>query len=377
MKPGYTCVSRSQLHENLLKNLKANLNEAELNELFGFGSPKKPTQELNADYILKASNEELADLMAEYCNYWLGAAGESIDKAVAAPTQALLAACKEKKDAATKTMKAIVTACRKSLTGAYDKSLDAVKSTPRILIMGIAIAVKFGANGVELAVQAGKAIYAAVANWIKETYAKCKGLVEKGWEAGKEKLVLLGKILLAVALLAGNKIAGAAQAFAGVVKQIVEDAANGIKEAVLLVRMWFAAKGEAVAAWTKETVGAARNKVVEAWNGMEKAVTKGWNKAVSAVLDWCNSIRVSVNKLVDKVGDTMNAAGDAIIGAKDKAIVAGIGKAVKMLSNKYSEDDIIAVVRKALKEGVQFESDGTFVINEKYYANTTLKPILG
>lgn len=370
-------LNPQKLHENIMRNLREGLNEAEINELFGLGGPKKPKQELTAEYIREADGAELADLMAEYCNYWLASAGESLDKAIMPAVKALMGTCQEGKEQSTKVMKAIVTAVRNAVAGAYDKTIDAVKATPRIILMGIAICVKLGASGIDIAVQGGKAIYTSVVNWCKDTYAKCKDAVEKGWDTAKDKMILFGKVALAVALLCAHKVAGAAQACGGFIKELVADAADGVKAAVLIVRAWFAAKAEAFVAWTKETVGAAKNKVVEAWNAMDKAITKGWNNAVSKVLDWCNSIKLTVSKLVDKVGNTMNAAGDAIVGAKDRAVVAGIGKAVRMLSSKYSEDDIVAIVRKALKEGVQFEKNGTFIINEKYYSNTTLNPILG
>lgn len=376
MNKTYISVNKQKLHDALLENLRS-MNEAELNELFGLGGPKKPKQELTAEYIRNADGGELADLLAEYCNYWMASAGESLDKAIMPAVNALFNTCKEKKEDGTKLMKAIVLACRKALTGAYDKTLDGVKALPRILLMGVALTVKFGANGIDLGVNAAKAIYSAIVTWVKDTYGKCKDGVEKAWDATKDKMVLCAKVLMAVGVLCAYKVAGAAQTLGALVKEIVNDAKDGVNAAVLIVRMWFAAKAEAVTAWVKETVADAKNKVVEVWNGMEKAVTKGWNNAVSKIVDWCNSIKLTVNKIVDKVADTMTAAGDAIVGAKDKVVVASIGKAVKMLSKNYSEDDIIAIVRKALKEGVRFEADGSFIVNEKYYTSTNLKPVLG
>lgn len=57
-------------------------------------------------------------------------------------------------------------------------------------------------------------------------------------------------------------------------------------------------------------------------------------------------------------------------------LASGIEKAVKVMKPKYSEDDLVALVRKAYNEGLQLEPNGTLIINEKYYCTAAQRKAL-
>ena len=84
---------------------------------------------------------------------------------------------------------------------------------------------------------------------------------------------------------------------------------------------------------------------------------------------------MTVAKIGEKIADTITAAGDHIIAAKDKAVVFGIGKAVKALSKNYSEDDIVGIVRAAYNEDLRVDLNGNVLLNEAYYTKTNLRRI--
>lgn len=178
---------------------------------------------------------------------------------------------------------------------------------------------------------------------------------------------------MSVILLIANKIQGAAQAFGEWLKTIIADVKEKVNAAVMICRSWFAVKSKEVVDFMKDQFNNVRQSCVEAWNKLDKAARKAWNKATDKIISWVNNVRITLSKLGEKITATVNKAGDAIISGKDKVMIAGINKAVKALSSKYSEDDVVAIVRKAYNEGIKFAADGSCVINESYYMNTKLQ----
>lgn len=346
---------------------------------FGFGSAKKPEKELTAEFIRTASQDEVAELLAEYLNYWAASASDSVDKALTTSFKTVLDLCKsgadKTGDASKKVLMGIVTAVRKGVNGTLEATVDGVKGLGRLIMLGVAMCFKLAANGIELGKQAAASIYKTVKEFLEKSYNTLKDKMKAGADAVKDGLTLTLKVSLAALLLCANKVEGAAQSFGGWIKQVAKDAADKVVAGVVLCRTWFAAKASEVAAWVKETIGDVRQAIVTAWNGLEKSVVSLWKNVSGKILDWCNDVRVTVAKIGEKISDAITSAGDHIIAAKDKAVVSAIGKGVRMLSKNYTEDDIVAIVRAAYNEDLKVDMAGNTLINESYYTKTNLRRI--
>lgn len=371
---------RKYAYEKIMRTIGPMLNEAEeqeeLNELFGFGnSVKEPEQKLTADVIKETSTEELADVLAEHFNFWMAKTGDNIDKAITNAITALHSHCSENKEGAKKVMQSIVIACRKAANGTAEFAKNSAKAVGRVLLLGCALCVKFTANSISYAKEALMTIYKEVSEKLSEMYNSLKEKAKAGAEWIGEKAQLLCKLSMAACYLVAHKFAGAAETVGKWVKELFEDIKDGVVLACMILRSWFTAKAQAVQEFLKEKAGAVKQACVETWNKLDKKVRKAWNAMAEKVVSLYNNIQCTLSKLGDKISNTMTKAGDAIIAGKDKTLVAGIGKAVKMLSKNYSEDDVVAIVRKAYNEGLSFEADGSCIINEAYYSNTRLKHV--
>lgn len=368
---------------NVMPKVARLIKEEQENELaegiFGWGSPKKPSQELTADFIRTANSEEVAKVMAEHLNYWAASASDSIDKALSNSLKGVLDICKAGADKAEETskkvLKGIVDSVRMVLKGGANLAIDGVKGAGRVIMLGVAMCFKLSANGIKAGEAAAKAIYKSVAEFLTYTYESLKDKVEKGAEAVKDSLSLFLKVSLAVVLLCANKIQGAAGAFDAWIKGVAKAVADKTVLAVIAVRTWFAVTAKEVAEWVKGTIGNVRSACVEAWNALEKKTIKVWKDVSSKIIEWANDIRMTLAEIGKKIADTMTAAGDHIIAAKDKAVVYGIGKAVKALSKNYSEDDVVAIVRAAYNEDFHTDVRGNIILNEAYYTKTSLRRI--
>jgi hypothetical protein len=376
-------ASRKAIYESVVKQvmpqIEAILNEQELDEGWFGGSAKKPEQELTAEYINSASKEELAKTIGELLNWWCAKAGDSVDKACTTSTQYIVGLIKgsgeKSADFSKKLLMSFVDAVRMVVKGAGELVVDGVKGTGRIILLSVATLFKLAVSGVKMAEAAAKAIYKTVSEWLSSTYDSLKDKVQKGAEAVKDSLALFLKVSLAVCVLCANKIQGAAEAFGSFIKKVAGDVKEKVVLAVVATRTWFAVKAKEVAEWVKSVAGDIRSACVEAWNKLEKGTIKVWKAVSGKILDWCNSIRMTVAEIGKKISDTISATGEHIVAAKDKAVVAGIGKAVRMLSKKYSEDDVVNIVRAAYNEDLHFDAAGNTLINESYYANTFLRRI--
>jgi hypothetical protein len=122
-----------------------------------------------------------------------------------------------------------------------------------------------------------------------------------------------------------------------------------------------------VKSWITETGGEIRKTVIEAWNAMDKKVRNAYDKVAKKLEDWMNDIKELVQEIGTKISDAADKAKDVVIDKKDKALVWGIQKGVKGLSKNYTEDQVVALVRKCYNESVVPNTrTGNIVINEAY-----------
>ena len=357
--------------------LKKNGNQLPVNELFGFGggSAKEPQQKLTAEFIKEASNDELAAALAENMNYWMAKGKENVDLALQDSIAAIHAACESSKEVAQKVCTAVGAAIKNALTGAKDLAIDGVRGLGRLILMGVAMLVKLANNGIDFAKNTLPAVYNMIVNYLKQVYQSLKDKTNENGGRLAEKLKVFYKVAVAAITLVANKVSGAAEVFGKWISDVCNDAKENVLIALYTVRTWFAVKAKAVADYVSETAGSIKQAVVEAWNKLDKSARKMWKEATEKILGWINDVKVSLANLKQKISASVTAAGDKIVAGRDKVLVSGINKAVNILKNRYSEDDMVALVRKAYNEGIEFEIDGTCLLNECYYTNTYLKQI--
>ena len=232
---------RKQIYEQVMTNIVTQLNEGEMNELFGWGNGvSKPEQALTAEYVSNASQEELAETIASWLNYWADSAKDGLDKALSSAITPCLQVCQAGEDKAKKFLDSLRGSVAKGLQNGLESTKNGAKALPRLIIMGVALCVKLAANGVEKAKQYAQSLYQGVIKFTKNLYTTCSEAIEKGWDTVKEKAELLGKLACAIFTLVAHKVTGAKEMCAAWIKEIIDAAKQETIMAVLIVRSWFA-----------------------------------------------------------------------------------------------------------------------------------------
>lgn len=339
------------------KNECDNVDEAALNELFGFGSSvKKPEKALS----LENSDEENADLFIAWSAYYMSKCSNDAKKGM----EMFL---KSSGEVIAKAPMMIVKGILRLMSGAIKGSVFGVGTVAAVVLGGISMLVRMTVNGVEKAKEALAELYKTIKQGIATFYKNFTSGTDKMVNDSKDKLTVWLGVLSGALMACANKIQGAAEAMGDFFKQVLADAKEKKDAAVLIVKTWLQAKSEAVKSWITETGGEIRKTVIEAWNAMDKKVRNTYDKVAKALESWMNDIKELVQAVSQKVSDAADKAKDVVIDKKDKALVWGIQKGVKGLSKNYTEDQVVALVRKCYNESVvPNKRTGNIIINEAY-----------
>lgn len=339
------------------KNECDNVDEAALNELFGFGSSvKKPEKALS----LENSDEENADLFIAWSAYYMSKCSNDAKKGM----EMFL---KSSGEVIAKAPMMIVKGILRLMSGAIKGSVFGVGTVAAVVLGGISMLVRMTVNGVEKAKEALTQLYNTIKQGITTFYKNFTSGTDKMVNDSKDKLTVWLGVLSGALMACANKIQGAAEAMGDFFKQVLADAKEKKDAAVLIVKTWLQAKSEAVKSWITETGGEIRKTVIEAWNAMDKKVRNTYDKVAKALESWMNDIKELVQAVSQKVSDAADKAKDVVIDKKDKALVWGIQKGVKGLSKNYTEDQVVALVRKCYNESVvPNKRTGNIIINEAY-----------
>ncbi len=339
------------------KNECDNVDEAALNELFGFGSSvKKPEKALS----LENSDEENADLFIAWSAYYMSKCSNDAKKGM----EMFL---KESGEIISKAPMMIVKGILRLMSGAIKGAVFGVGTVAAVVLGGISMLVRMAVNGVEKAKEALAELYKTIKQGISTFYKNFTSGTDKMVNDSKDKLTVWLGVLSGALMACANKIQGAAEAMGDFFKQVLADAKEKKDAAVLIVKTWLQAKSEAVKSWITETGGEIRKTVIEAWNAMDKKVRNTYDKVAKALESWMNDIKELVQAVSQKVSDAADKAKDVVIDKKDKALVWGIQKGVKGLSKNYTEDQVVALVRKCYNESVvPNKRTGNIIINEAY-----------
>lgn len=343
-----------------VKKDEDDLDEQVLNELFFNKKVDKPAKALSVEN----SDEENAELFIQWFAYYLNRMDDNV-------TEALNTFFNDFGKIVAELPKYII----KGVLMLLSKGVKGVVATPK-LVAGIVLGAIFALirlinSGVNSAKEALSNLYKALLNGCQQFYKALCAKTETFVTNSEEKLKTWMGVLTAVFMSVVNKAQGAAETFGNFIKKILEDAHKKVSGAVLIAKTWLQAKSEEVVNWINKEVGNIRSAVVEAWNSMEKKVRNKYNDAVKKLEGWMKSfadlVSLAATKIADKTKEAAQQTKNFVIDKKDKMLAAGIQKAVKGLSDKYTEDQVVALVRKCYNESLIPTFNGSYRIDEKYF----------
>lgn len=371
MKKNVRSVNEQQIYTKLMREIAPSvkriinesmeecdeLEEGELNELSLFGSSvKKPAAELS----LENSDEENAEIFIQYCEYYLAKAGNNVAKG--------LALLMEKGGKLLVKMPlVIVKGILKLISGGVKLTVAGASAIAGVIVMGVSLLVKMVASGVEKAKECLTKLYSALVEKAKSLYAGIKKSGEEAIKAGSDKFQLWLGIASALCVACATKLTGAMEMAADYIKEVINDAKEKVIAAVVAVKSWMSAKAEEVKAFVGKVAGNVREAVVNAWNSLDKGVRKAYNEMGKKLEEWMNNLSALIDEIGKKISDAADATKGFVIDKKDKALVYGIQKAIKGLSDKFKEEEVVALVRKAYNESLKPDLKGNFRVNEAYF----------
>lgn len=151
------------------KNESNDVDEAALNELFGFGSSvKKPEKALS----LENSDDENADLFIAWCAYYMSKCSNDAKKGMDA-------FCKASGDVIKKAPMMIVKGILKLMSGAIKGSVFGVGTVAAVVLGSISMLVRLTVSGVEKAKEALAQLYKTISQGITTFYKNFIGGAEK------------------------------------------------------------------------------------------------------------------------------------------------------------------------------------------------------
>lgn len=350
---------------------KDNIEEQELNELFGFGKDKveKPAKALS----LENSDEENAELFIQWFAWYLEQANNNVQKGLSAFFESFGAVLAK---APKVIVKGIVMLLSMSIKGAA----YGVKTSASIILGGIFALIRLITSGVEGAKECLQNLYKAMLNGFQQFYKTICEKTSKFIADSEDKLKIWMGALSTAFMAVVNNVTGAAEAFGKFVKQILSDAKDKVDGAVLIAKTWLQSKSEEAKNWIKQQAGDIRNTVVDAWNAMDKKMRNSYNNAVKKLEEWMGSIKELIayagTKIAEKGKEAAQKSKEYVLDKKDKAMVWSIQKAVKALSDNYTEDQVVALVRKCYNENLKPMFNGNYRINEAYFYDARTRKAL-
>ena len=340
------------------------LEEKVLNELFGFGSSSvaKPEKALS----LENSDDENAELFIQWCAYFMAQAGNNVKKG-------LDNFIKEFGAVLVKMPKLIVKGVLMLMSMSIKGAVYGISTIASIILGTISFLVKLTISGIENAKEALKSLYQTLANGLNSFYkwfsGKATDLVSSAKEKVQNWLGITAGALMAVA----NKISGAAEYLGDLFKKILNDAKEKKDGAVFMVKTWLSSKSDDIKKWVSDTASDIKSVVVKNWNAMDKKARKTYDNIASKLEDWMKDIKELINYISEKIENIAKTTKDFSIDKKDKDLIWGIQKGVKGLSKNYTEDQVVALVRKCYNENLIPDIKGNYYINEAYFHKSGTK----
>ena len=337
------------------------ISEQELNELFGWGdNVEKPSKALS----LENSDEDNAELFIQWCGYFMSKAGNNVEKG-------LKELFSQFGSIIAKVPKMIVKGVIMLLSGTIKGVAMSVQTMAASILGCIFALVRLINSGVEGAKAALSYLYKAMLNGFTQFYETMKNKTEQFIQNSEKKLKTWMAALTAGMMAVANNIKGAAETMGAFFKQILKDAKAEVDAAVMIVKTWIQSKATAVVDWIKDVAGDIRDSLVKAYNALDKKTRSTYNNAVKKLEDWIGSVKefaaMAASKVKTAVEQGAEKSKEFVMDKKDKALIWGIQKGVKGLSDKYTEDQVVALVRKCYNENLKPMFNGNYRINESYF----------
>ena len=341
--------------------------------------------QLTADYIRGASNEDIANILVEYANYFMDKTNSDANKAVDAFVSniaELLKAVKEDVKTGFNFFNSFGLAIKNSIMGKYKSIKGNTKNLGNLLIFSVAALVKCGVSGYDTAIRALSNVYNIINTFLSEAWT---AFIEK-FDAAKDNIVNFIqkandniKLFLAVAgavfYLISMKVTGAAQAFQGFINKILTSVKNNSLFAVFIVRTWFGTKSQELLNFVSTTFNDVKQTCVNVWNKLEKPVLQAWKKTTESLLNWMSNIKLGMDLLNQKIKDITTNVKNSAIGAKDNMASAVIKKAVRSLNKQnYPLDKVMDMVKAAYNESVTI-NNGKHSLNESLFMHALKRQV--
>lgn len=337
------------------------ISEQELNELFGWGENiDKPAEALS----LQNSDEENAELVIQWCAYFMAKAGNNVEKG-------LSNLFSEFGSIIVKAPKILVKGAIMLLSGTVKFTIANIQTMTASFLGCIFGTIRLINSGIEGAKNCLAYLYKALVNGFTQFYATMKNKGSQFIQNSEKKLKIWMAALTAGMMAVANEVKGAAEAMGAFFEQILKDAKEKVDAAVMIVKTWIQSKATAVLNWIKDTVGDIRDGLVKSYNALDKKMRSAYNNAVKKLEDWIASVKefsaLTAAKIKTAVEKGAEKSKEFVMDKKDKALIWGIQKGVKGLSDKYTEDQVVALVRKCYNESLKPMFNGNYRINESYF----------
>lgn len=341
-----------------------NVEEGELYELFGLGSDvKKPEVTLSVEN----TDEKNAEIFLQWCEYYMSKASSNIADGVSK----IMNVCEK---VLVKTPVIILKGILMVFSRSYKLGKLAANKIAYLTVLSYSCLVKLVKSGVKSADDVLTKLKNTLVSKAKAGYVSFKKNVDNTIKEASDNFTMWLGIASSLMMMVADNLEGAVDAFSDWVKSVINDVKEKSKAAALLVKSWITSKSESVKSYINKVSEDVKSNAVKVWKELDSSVRKAYNKIAESIEKWMSSLKDLVTEIGKKIDTAKEDAKAFVVDKKDKALVYGIQKAVKGLSNKYKEEEVVALVRKAYNESLKPDTKGNFYINECYFYERGSKP---
>ena len=347
--------------------------------MFGFETFDKPNTQLNGDYIVEASVEEIAAVLPEYSLYLISKNGGNINVAVENLIQyhnkINLVNEDTDKGVLLKYFNAYTLSVKNGIMGKYKSLKDDKVNLGNHILFSVAYLVHYGMATNGPVIKALADMYNMLNAYLNEGFNAISSNFDKAdninsfIKKAEDNIKMFLVINMVIADLVATNMTGASQAFSQYFKKISDSVKKESLFAVFVVRTLFANKNQIINELVSKTFDSVKKECVEIWNKLDKETLQQWKGVCERYLNWVNTIKfVEISKedngRVFAAGKEVNKEGSQLL--KNPEEIQNVLKdTVKKLNKeKYPLDKVIDVVKQAYNESVYVIGGGKKMLNE-------------
>lgn len=313
------------------------------------------------------SSEENADAIVKFTKNNINTICKQTEKYVAALVKAVSNLGKDSK----KGIETIYGACTRSLS----EFVENIPQCVAVVTSFVGAVYALSKRGVAAAGSALTKLYEQLVKYATAVYKSAVSFAKDKKDNITESCkngVIAKFIAIASALfvLAARGLFGVTAAVKDFITTVVKDAANGGVAAAMAIVSFIKSKLSDAAKFIGKISSKAYETAVNTWKKFTRSIQEGLLNAVTAIDGWGERFAISfqekLDNALDAIGDAVDKVTDFVVDKKDKALIWNIQKSVKGLSDNYDEEQIVAIVRKALEEGFVFNNRSLVLVESKY-----------